>query len=683
MLRSLMRRRKKFNFFQIIKSLQKRRYHKDESIIIPSFCNAFRHREKIAIIDEMNNIYKANKVKKFTYLQLIKVASYLAFKSKYFAQYQFSRVSSNSRFLHSYDVAHDIKLQPKIGILLKKDVKWISVLYAGWLKKWCIIPLSLEQPKSYIEYVIEDAGIDLVITTSEIVEEKKCKDLKCEILKLDEQFEQIHQRYEMEENLKELIDNTEMDISKEEGEELNSSKEFIERINEECTDLALTNSYNDVPNLILYTSGTTGPPKGVTHTHNSIFHQMKTQIIDWKWKDDDVILNILPLHHVHGLVNCLLTPLHVGATVCLASFQPERTWARLLTTHQQPFVTIFMAIPTIYKKLIDSHYKRMGGQKESLKRIHEICRNRIRLMVSGSSPLPDSIFHEWQRISGHRILERYGMTEIGMALGNSYEEEMRRKPGHVGLMMNGVNIRIRSTTEKNKGKLLLDLRYGDDFSKLSNKTIVGELLVKTPSMFQQYLNRPEQTKDSLTDDGYFITGDTIAWNPYEKMFSMIGRTSVDVLKSKGYKLSALDIERVLHSSPLLNDCAVVGVDDLTLGQKICAICVTNGGLSDGSWEVAKSNHHLVKKLTEHCKSRLAAYSLPNEYIFVKNLPRNTMGKINKKELVEKYYPSTKPTDNETKYISTNYFIGSDFVNECLPSKSPLINHGISIFNNRR
>ncbi len=272
------------------------------------------------------------------------------------------------------------------------------------------------------------------------------------------------------------------------------------------------------PALILYTSGTTGRPKGVVHTHATLAAQVASLVEAWGWTADDHILEVLPLHHVHGIVNVLLSALWSGA-VCqiLPAFDAGEAWRRIARGD----LTLFMAVPTVYRRLIDAWE---GAGEDEREAMSEGCR-RMRLMVSGSAALPVDTLERWRELSGHTLLERYGMTEIGMALSNPLEGE--RVPGHVGRPLPGVRVRVVDDGEREVG-------VGEP----------GELHVRGPGVFREYWERPDATREAFAD-GWFRTGDRVVETG--RGFRILGRESVDIIKSGGEKISALEVEEVLRT----------------------------------------------------------------------------------------------------------------------------------------
>ena len=269
--------------------------------------------------------------------------------------------------------------------------------------------------------------------------------------------------------------------------------------------------------LLIYTSGTTGSPKGVVLTMNNVISQIECMIQPWGWTKNDNILHVLPLHHTHGIVNCLLCPLQVGASISMLSqFNVETVLNELLDEND---INVFMAVPTVYAKLLQHIRKKDFDIRNRLA-------GKIRLMVSGSAALPQPIFDEWQKKCGHTLLERYGMTEIGMALTNSLETKLR-KPGFVGLPFPGVKARIVDPDAKDvlvegDHELVKTVKAG------SEGNFSGDLQIKGPSVFKEYYGRPEATAKEFTDDGWFKTGDTAQF--IENSFKILGRSSVDIIK---------------------------------------------------------------------------------------------------------------------------------------------------------
>ncbi|KAJ9587333.1 hypothetical protein L9F63_019160, partial [Diploptera punctata] len=334
--------------------------------------------------------------------------------------------------------------------------------------------------------------------------------------------------------------------------------------------------YQESDALMIYTSGTTGNPKGVVVSHSNIHAQVSCLTEAWGWSENDSILHVLPLHHIHGIVNVLLCSLTCGARcVMLPKFDAATVWNHLLAENipKTAEVNVFMAVPTVYVKLLEEYDKIIAKDPGAQERIYKICSEKIRLMVSGSAPLPVPLFKRWEQVTGHKLLERFGMSETGMVLSNPLHG--KRKPGFVGNPLPGVEVQIAKKDKNNKYEVLVYGSADKGTTVLSNETTAGDLLVKGPNVFKGYWKMPEATKKEFTEDGWFKTGDTAQY--VEGAYKIQGRTSVDIIKTGGYKVSALEIETHLLGHPDILDCAVVGLPDPTWGQKVAVVMVTRGG----------------------------------------------------------------------------------------------------------
>ncbi len=375
--------------------------------------------------------------------------------------------------------------------------------------------------------------------------------------------------------------------------------------------------------LILYTSGTTGHPKGAVHTHAGLQAQCHSLTEAWQWSSSDRILHVLPLHHTHGIVNALLCALHVGASIEFATFDPVRVWNRLASRD----ITVFMGVPTMYAQLLRAWRHASPERQEAWSK----SARTLRLAVSGSAALPVSVFNEWEQITGCRLLERYGMTEIGMGLSNPYAGS--RRAGTVGQPLPSVEVRLVSP---DSGRVLAeDLRVHCPGES-------GEIQIRGPMVMREYWNRPEETRASFSD-GWFRTGDE--GSVEDGYYRILGRRSVDILKSGGFKISAVEIEETLRGHELVGDCAVVGLPDPEWGELVAAAvqlaspvnpsaplnppsdaiepttaAVTeSGGPSDA---VA-----LEVGLQRWLRERLSSYKVPRRWLILRDLPRNSMGKV--------------------------------------------------------
>ncbi len=343
--------------------------------------------------------------------------------------------------------------------------------------------------------------------------------------------------------------------------------------------------------LIVFTSGTTGKPKAVVHTVESVSAMVTSLIEAWGWVDTDVIPLFLPLHHVHGIVNILLCGLWRGATVDLfARFDAERVCEKVAAGQY----SVFMAVPTIYVKLI-AYLKTLETAEQN-----QITQGfaAMRLNVSGSAACPVPLFEEWEALTSQRFLERYGMTELGMALSNPYDGE--RRPGHVGQPLPGVVIK----------------RVDESGDEVTDASTPGELAVKSPTAFREYWGNPESTAKAFAN-GWFLTGDIAVVD--EGAYRILGRASIDIIKSGGYKLSALEIEATLLEHPDVSEVAVIGIPNDEWGELVaCALVVSQPVSQDA--------------LTEWARERMSGYKVPRRWYFTEALPRNALGKVTKPSL---------------------------------------------------
>jgi malonyl-CoA/methylmalonyl-CoA synthetase len=344
--------------------------------------------------------------------------------------------------------------------------------------------------------------------------------------------------------------------------------------------------------MIIYTSGTTGRPKGVVTTHQAIGAQIASLVEAWRWTPADHLLLVLPLHHVHGIINGLGSALAVRATCeILPSFDAGAVWARLASGE----VTVFTAVPTIYNRLIACWESAPPDVRQRWSR----GAASLRLMMSGSAALPVRTLERWRDISGHTLLERYGMTEIGMALSNPVAGE--RRPGFVGSPLPDVEVRLVDESGADVGD-----------------GTPGELEVRGPAVFLEYWRRPEETRAAFRD-GWFRTGDVALVE--NGSFRLLGRTSIDIIKTGGFKVSALEIEEVLRTHPAIAECAVVGVSDEDWGECVSAAVELRAGASLS-----------LDDLQQWAKSYLAPYKIPRALRQVPELPRNAMGKVVKPDV---------------------------------------------------
>ena len=351
--------------------------------------------------------------------------------------------------------------------------------------------------------------------------------------------------------------------------------------------------------MIIYTSGTTGRPKGAVTTHQMIGAQIASLISAWRWTPADRLLLVLPLHHVHGIINGLGCALAIRATCeMLHPFDAPRVWQRLASGE----ITVFTAVPTIYHRLVAA----WDSATPDTQRAWADGVRGLRLMMSGSAALPVRLLERWREITGHTLLERYGMTEIGMALSNPVAGE--RRPGCVGSPLPGVDVRL--VDEQG-----VEVPAGS----------AGELEVRGPNVFLEYWRRPEETAQAFRAStgaqggDWFRTGDLAVLDG--ESYRLLGRISVDIIKTGGFKVSALEIEEVLRMHPCIAECAVVGIADDEWGERVSAAVELRDGATLS-----------LADLQSWARPRLAPYKIPRDLRPLTALPRNAMGKVTKPEV---------------------------------------------------
>ncbi|AWW39728.1 acyl-CoA synthetase [Streptomyces cadmiisoli] len=346
------------------------------------------------------------------------------------------------------------------------------------------------------------------------------------------------------------------------------------------------------PALIVYTSGTTGPPKGAVIPRRAIAATLDALADAWQWTGDDVLVHGLPLFHVHGLVLGTLGPLRRGGSLRhLGRFSPEAV-ARELSGG----ATMLFGVPTMYHRIAEA----LPGDPELVKAL-----SGARLLVSGSAALP---VHDHERIAaatGRRVIERYGMTETLM--NTAVRADGQARPGTVGVPLPGVELRL---VEED----------GSPVAAYDGQS-VGEIQVRGRNLFTEYLNRPDATAAAFTADGWFRTGDMAVRDP-DGQVRIVGRKATDLIKSGGYKIGAGEIENALLEHPGVREAAVTGEPDPDLGERIVAWIVPAEGQSPPG----------VEELAEHVARRLAPHKRPRVVHHLDALPRNDMGKIMKRAL---------------------------------------------------
>jgi malonyl-CoA/methylmalonyl-CoA synthetase len=357
--------------------------------------------------------------------------------------------------------------------------------------------------------------------------------------------------------------------------------------------LAIERNAEDLA-AILYTSGTTGRSKGAMLSHGALASNAQTLAQYWAFTPEDKLIHALPIFHIHGLFVAINITLTVGSSlVFLSKFDADKIAQNL------PKATVLMGVPTFYTRLL----RHPDLTKDTVK--------NMRLFVSGSAPLLAETHTQWQQQTGHAILERYGMTETNMNTSNPYDGD--RRPGTVGLPLPGVEIRLRDPDSGSQVAL------GD----------IGQIEVKGPNVFSGYWNMPEKTAEEFSDDGWFLTGD-LAQQDSQGYISIVGR-SKDMIISGGYNVYPKEIESIIDDVEGVEESAVIGIQHPDFGEAVVAVVVPQS--SSQSSQPAPS---LLAQVNESVQIQLASYKRPKQVVVVDELPRNTMGKVQKAQLRETY-----------------------------------------------
>ncbi len=419
------------------------------------------------------------------------------------------------------------------------------------------IPLNTSYTGFEVKYFLNDSECKIFITTSKMLKE-------LDLLEKKRRFD---------------VETIDADYKGSFFSNFNENEplDFIEGLDEDDTA------------AILYTSGTTGQSKGAMLSQKNLLSNALTLSKAWEFTASDILLHALPIYHTHGLFVATNIALVSGSKIrFLKKFDVDDIILNL------PSTTVMMGVPTFYTRLLTNN-----------KFNEEITKN-IRLFISGSAPLLTETHKEFEYRTGHKILERYGMTETNMITSNPYIGE--RKAGTVGMVLEDVEIRVVGLESKDEVK-----KIGD----------IGVVEVKGPNVFRGYWKQPEKTKSEFRDDGYFITGD-VGFLDQDKYLTIVGRNK-DLIITGGLNVYPKEIETVIDQDSRVDESAVVGVSHPDFGEGILAIIVE------------KKGHRInIDILNENLRKNLAAFKLPKKIHVVKELPRNSMGKVQKNVLRDIY-----------------------------------------------
>ena len=447
-----------------------------------------------------------------------------------------------------------LKAGDRVAVQAEKSVIQIA-LYVATIKAGGVyLPLNTGYTTNELDYFINDSSSFIVIIDSKI-----------------------------ENKLKELLDNqniTFLTLNGDESGSLNESlvwqDENFDPIDREKDDLA----------AILYTSGTTGKSKGAMLSHKNLVSNTKVLKETWQYSNDDTLLHMLPIYHTHGLFVAFNLLAYVnGSIIFLSKFSIEDSlkWVKKSTS--------MMGVPTFYTRLLSDE-----------KFNHDLVKH-MRLFISGSAPLLAETHIEFEKRTGKKILERYGMTETNMNISNPYEGE--RKPGTVGLPLSGVEVRI-----------------ADNYGKELAKGEIGIIELRGENIFQGYWQMPDKTKESFRDDGFFITGD-MAYIDENNYVVIVGRDK-DLIITGGLNVYPKEVEELIDEIDGVIESAVIAVPHKDFGEAVVSIVVR----ADENLSEDDIKNNLLEKI--------AKFKQPKEIIFENTLPRNSMGKVQKVELRDKF-----------------------------------------------
>ncbi|XP_041975583.1 malonate--CoA ligase ACSF3, mitochondrial [Aricia agestis] len=535
-----------------------------------------------------------------------------------------------------------------ICYMCPNNVTHVVVQWAIWMTGNIAVPLTPLHPQEMLKYFVTDSYSNLIICTEDYEKRLQpvAQELKRPLI---------------------VYNKTDLDRAATSRDEGSLSNSF----------------YAKTEAMLIYTSGTTSKPKGVVWTHSMLASATAALHAAWRYSAADVVLHALPLHHIHGQLNSLHASLAAGARIrMLPSFASHAVWAELLGravvaaagdgtategAKSGARVTVFHGVPAMYSRLA-ADWKTLFADGRTRRHVRDTLA-RMRLMCAGSAPLPDTLYDQWLEISGHRLLERYGMSEVGMALSNPYRPAEARAVGCVGLPLPGVAARLAAAPDPAPGAAdappaadqlqpLVTVECDAPDTQVSPEALglvaadpaadawaaprvtehaavaaaraemeggyQGELLLRGPAVFSRYWNRlPQLSTADFTPDGWFRTGDTAAWAGGR--FRILGRTSVDIIKSGGYKVSALQVEAALLATAGVADAAVLGVAHAELGEAVAAVLVLRPGRALS-----------LPELRAAAAARLAPYQLPRALLVVDAMSRNAMGKLDKKEIRRLY-----------------------------------------------
>ncbi|KAI5240047.1 acetyl-CoA synthetase-like protein [Aureobasidium subglaciale] len=518
-------------------------------------------------------------------------------------------------------LGRDIIPGERIAFLIENGYNYVVTLLAIVASNAIAVPLALSFPASELRHIINLSEAVILLSSAKYA--AKAKEV------LTEGLHDVPALFEI-------------------GNLLDQSQESVN------SDLLLNTSASG---MMLFTSGTTAKPKGVMLSETTLTAQAKSLMTAWQYEPCDRLLHVLPLHHIHGTVNAIFTPLLAGSSIeFMYPYKVDEVWKRfaapfigsngaidhnkkvddMKSRDTRPPITFFTAVPTIWSRMLEA-YPSLSPELQAAAR-EAISRRYLRLNISGSAALPKPVRDGWTELSdGNILLERYGMTEVGMALSCGLAD-IDRVDGCVGWPLPSVEARLVETNDETGVQTII--AHGEEIDQTSGRERQGEVQLRGPTVFSGYWADPAATAKEFTDDGWFKTGDIAIrrkvsasgqgesglWAKGSAYFIQ-GRRSADIIKTGGEKVSALEIEREILSMPEVNECAVLGLPSQMWGQKVVAVIVLSKDRADeASWSLSE--------LRSRLRSRLVGYKIPQDQKIVQAIKRNAMGKINKKELAQ-------------------------------------------------
>ena len=465
--------------------------------------------------------------------------------------YTFSDIDRNIRKAATLLKKIGVKFQDRVALQLPKCMEFIYFHFANLWIGAITLPLNPTYSEKEVEYFLSDSQSKLFITTHKNAERLKNITDKLHVYVLE-------------------IDN--LDLSEYEKIQTN-----------------FDTKYDDIA-LIAYTSGTTGRSKGAMITHSNLINNMEALRKLWRFSENDKLLHTLPIFHVHGLVVALQGALNAKSDIIIhEKFDAHRVWE----TIEKEKITMFMGVPTLYQRLVDDY--------NSFDKKPDI--SSMRVFISGSAPLPDALFKRFFEITGHKILERYGMSEAGMIASNPYDED-KRIPKSVGYALDGCTIRV--VKEKKDAKSLE----------------IGEVYIKGNNVFKGYWQMPKKTKESFEGE-WFKTGDLGYLDEGGRLF-LVGRAK-ELIITGGLNVYPKEVEYVLEEHSNIKEAAVFGVKDREFGERVESVVV-----------LYKQTLITENEIIEFCKNNLSHYKCPKRIHIVDEIPKNAMGKIQKNILSKRY-----------------------------------------------